>query len=53
MSGRDAQTGKPASVGGNRKRIAFHDFENGYILEDDLYSQLNWPIVLIIQIFLS
>lgn len=40
MSGRDAQTGKPASVGGNRKRIAFHDFSENefYILEDDLYS---------------
>lgn len=40
MSGRDAKTGKPKSVGGNRKRIAFHDFSESefYILEDDLYS---------------
>lgn len=40
MSGRDAETGKPVSVGGNRKRIAFHDFSESefFILEDDLYS---------------
>ena len=40
MSGRDAQTGKPESVGGNRKRIAFHDFSENElnIPEDDLYS---------------
>ena len=40
MSGREAQTGKSASIGGNRKRIAFHDFAENefYILEDDLYS---------------
>lgn len=40
MSGRDAKTGKPKSVGGNRKRIAFHDFSENefFILEDDLYS---------------
>ena len=40
MSGRDVKTGKPKSVGGNRKRIAFHDFSENefYILEDDLYS---------------
>ena len=40
MSGRDVKTGKPKSTGGNRKRIAFHDFSENefYILEDDLYS---------------
>ena len=40
MSGRDAQNGKPISAGGNRKRIAFHDFSESefFILEDDLYS---------------
>lgn len=40
MSGREAETGKPKSAGGNRKRIAFHDFSESefYILEDDLYS---------------
>jgi prepilin-type N-terminal cleavage/methylation domain-containing protein len=26
MSGRDAKTGKPKSVGGNRKRVTFYDF---------------------------
>ena len=40
MSGRDAINGKPISAGGNRKRIAFHDFSENefFILEDDLYS---------------
>ena len=40
ISGRDAVNGKSISVGGNVKRIPFHDFSESefFILEDDLYS---------------
>lgn len=38
MSGRDAETGKSKSAGGNRRRIVFHDFSETefHIGDDDL-----------------
>jgi prepilin-type N-terminal cleavage/methylation domain-containing protein len=44
MSGRDAKTGKPKSVGGNRRQISFHDFaeKEFYIGSNDrpIHTQL-------------
>lgn len=44
MSGRDAETGSSKGVGGNRRRIAFHDFSESefYVGDDDLpvFTQL-------------
>ena len=44
LSGRDTETGQSKAVGGNRKRIAFHDFSENelYLGNDDLtvFSQV-------------
>ena len=44
MSGRDAETGSSKGVGGNRRRIAFHDFSESefFVGDDDLpvFTQL-------------